>query len=226
MSSLIVAARFPCLEHHDLLFRGADFPDLVDLAPDDDHPRHAAPHLLGDAAVLVRVIPEDPPGVIAGHADLISSPVSGGDLDEYVIRPVAGRHVEAVRVQIRRRPFVGPVHILRVRWLRQLRQVVREVDLQRVAGPDFPGVPRHDPVVRVGLDRLRRPHVDDALPRRQRHLEHPGAAPEDPGLRQLGRPAGVRRRVRLGIRRGSGIPGCGGPEPVLKNLAPSGLTRH
>ena len=133
---------------------------------------HPAAHLLLDPAVVVRVVPEQAAGVVVRHPDVVALVRARLEDEEDVvpgaIRGVGGGHVQAVGVQVRRRPGVRPGHVRRkglagrvrlgargrrrMRGVRLRREPVLQLEGDGLAGEHLPGGARKGPVVGVGAD--------------------------------------------------------------------------
>lgn len=189
---LEVVAQLDGLEHYDLLLGGRHLLDLVELAAHDDHAGHAGPHLLANGAVAVGVVPVAAAGVVVRDGDLVLLGRAGRHAEEDVVAIALRRDVQAVRVEVGRRPLVRAVRgerVIRVLLL-DGRQLVDQVYPEGVAGPHLPGLARHDAVEGVGGDRLRGADVDGRGDSVQDHVQLPVGAREDLGLGELDRPTG------------------------------------
>ena len=89
-------------QHHDAFARGRDLRNVGKIAFDDQRAGHAAGNLHVGSAMVVRMIPVRPLGVIGRNFDLDVVAVAGFHRTEDVVGDAARAHVQSVRVKIRR----------------------------------------------------------------------------------------------------------------------------
>ena len=128
-------------QHQQALAGGCDLRHIGEIALDDDGAHHAARHLDIGAAVVVRVIPVGALGVILRQLDLDIVAVAGRHRAHDVVGDAARARMRAMEMEI------GVVELMRLadvggHPVPVRRQIVDQLDAQRVAGLHAQGRPR------------------------------------------------------------------------------------